>query len=61
MTRGRGTLLVAGVLIGGLSAYAFTPPRGERSMRRFDAARMADLETSMWQAYYAKERAHRGA
>ena len=25
-------------------------------MKRFDAARMADLELRMWQAYYAKER-----
>jgi hypothetical protein len=27
-------------------------------MRRFDPARMAELETGMWQAYYAKERVH---
>jgi hypothetical protein len=38
-------------------AFAFTPPRGPRSMRQFNPARMADLEIGMWQAYYSKERA----
>jgi hypothetical protein len=37
-------------------ALALTPPRGPRSMRRFEPARLADLEVRMWQAYYAKER-----
>lgn len=40
----------------GATAFVFTPPRGPRSMRQFQPTRMADLETSMWQAYYAKER-----
>ncbi len=31
-------------------------PGGPRSMKEFDAPRMADLELRMWQAYYAKER-----
>jgi hypothetical protein len=38
-------------------AFAFTPPRGPRSLRQFDPDRLASLETRMWQAYYAKERA----
>jgi hypothetical protein len=38
------------------AAFAFTPPRGPRSLRQFDADRLASLETRMWQAYYAKER-----
>ena len=36
--------------------FALTPPRGPRSMRRFDAGRVADLELRMWQARYAKQR-----
>jgi hypothetical protein len=38
-------------------AFAFTPPRGPRSLRQFDADRLASLETQMWQAYYSKARA----
>jgi hypothetical protein len=38
-------------------AFALTPPRGARSLRVFDAERLASLETRMWQAYYARERA----
>lgn len=38
-------------------AFALTPPRGPRSLRQFDAERLALLETRMWQASYAKERA----
>jgi hypothetical protein len=37
-------------------AFACTPPRGPRSMRHFNPARLADLEVDMWQAYYAKAR-----
>jgi len=37
-------------------AFALTPPRGPRSMRQFEPARLADLEVRMWQAYYAKAR-----
>ena len=40
------------------TAFAFIPPAGERSIRRFDPDRLADLELRMWQAYYAKERVH---
>ena len=43
------TLLLAG-------GYVVTAaPSGPRSMREFDARRLADLELRMWQAYYAKE------
>jgi hypothetical protein len=38
-------------------AFALTPPRGSRSLRQFDADRLASLEIRMWQAYYATERA----
>jgi hypothetical protein len=38
-------------------ALALTPPRGPRSLREFDADRLAALETRMWRAYYGKERA----
>src|SRR5581483_6712425 len=54
-TRGR-VLLVVVMFVAALGAYGVTPPRGERSIRRFDPARMAALETGMWQAYYAKDR-----
>jgi hypothetical protein len=37
-------------------AFAATPPRGERSLRRFDPDRLADLELRIWQAYSATER-----
>ena len=36
--------------------YAATAAPAQRSLRQFDPQRMADLETRMWQAYYAKER-----
>src|SRR5947208_2051651 len=48
--------LVAALIAVFLAAFALTPPRGTRSMRRFDPARVADLEARMWQAYYAKQR-----
>ncbi len=44
------------VLIAALAYAALLPPQGPRSLRRFDAARLADLELGMWQAYYAKEK-----
>ena len=39
-------------------AFALTPPSGPRSMRQFDADRLATLEVHLWQAYYDKERVH---
>ncbi len=50
-------LLAALSIVGAFgAAFALTPPRGPRSMRQFDPARLAGLETRMWQAYYSKER-----
>ena len=48
--------VVALVVVAGLAGYAVVPPSGPRSMRRFDADRMADLELRMWQASYAQEK-----
>ncbi len=48
--------VVVAVLAAFAIAFALTPPRGPRSMRQFNAARLADLEVRMWQAYYAKQR-----
>ena len=44
------------IVVAFAAAFALTPPRGPRSMRRFEPARLADLEVRMWQAYYGKER-----
>jgi hypothetical protein len=49
-------LVVISVVAAFALAFAFTPPRGPRSLRQFDADRLASLETRMWQAYYGKER-----
>jgi hypothetical protein len=48
--------IAAAIVAAFLLAFAFTPPRGVRSLRRFDPDQLADLEVRMWQAYYAKER-----
>jgi hypothetical protein len=48
------SVVVAMLVVFGL-AFAFTPPGGSRSMRQFDADRLAALEGDMWQAYYGKE------
>jgi hypothetical protein len=50
-------LVVALVVAAALAGFALTPPSGPRSIRQFDADRMAGLELRMWQAYYAKEKA----
>jgi hypothetical protein len=57
--RRRSTLLLVALLATASFALAFalTPPRGPRSLRQFDADRLASLETRMWEAYYKKERA----
>src|SRR5919197_3757791 len=47
---------VAVAIVVFVAAFAFTPPRGPRSMRHFDPDRLADLEVRMWQAYYSKEK-----
>lgn len=48
-------LAVTAALLG-IGAYAVTrAPAGPRTLRRFEPARLADLELRMWQAYYAKK------
>lgn len=50
-------LFLAGLAILGLTDVGFVSvPAGPRSIRAFDADRVADLELDMWQAYYRKER-----
>ena len=48
--------IAAAIVVAFVAALALTPPRGPRSPRVFQPARLADLEVRMWQAYYAKER-----
>jgi hypothetical protein len=56
MTRPRRTAVLIIVGVVALGTYAATSaPSGPRSLREFDANRLADLELRMWQAYYAKE------
>ena len=63
MKRARGArrsarvLVEVAVVMAFALAFVLTPPRGPRSLRQFDADRLASLETRMWQAYYGKERA----
>src|SRR5262245_27133397 len=56
MTR-RGWLMTAAAALttGCLAYFLVAPPAGPRSLRVFDAGRVADLELRMWQAYYAKQ------
>jgi hypothetical protein len=44
------------LVVGALSYAIVAPPAGPRSIKRFDPARMADLELRMWQAYYGQDR-----
>lgn len=49
--------LVAMMLtVGGLSYALVAPPDGPRSIKRFDSARIADLELRMWQAQHDNDR-----
>jgi hypothetical protein len=49
--------IVIGVLVVGSVVYWFAAsPPGQRTLRRFNSDRLADLEVRMWQAYYAKQR-----
>ena len=57
LLRARKTLVALAILAAFALAFVLTPPRGARSMREFNPARLADLEVRMWQAYYAKQRA----
>jgi hypothetical protein len=56
MRRSSRVLVVLSVIAAFALAFVLTPPRGPRSMRQFDADRLATLEVGMWQAYYAKQR-----
>ena len=49
-------LAVLMLLVGALSYAIVAPPDGPRSIKRFDPARMADLELRMWRAYDEKDR-----
>src|SRR5262245_8995186 len=56
MTRRGWLMTAAAALSAGCLAYLLVaPPAGPRSLRVFDAERVADLELRMWQAYYAKQ------
>ena len=57
LLRARKVLVALAILAAFALAFVLTPPRGARSMREFNPGRLADLETRMWQAYYAKQRA----
>lgn len=51
--------LAAGIAAGlvlGAAIVATRPPSGDRSLRSFEATRLADLELRMWQAYYGGQR-----
>src|SRR5262252_679104 len=48
-------VVVFAIMFAGFAAFVLTPPRGPRSMRRFEPARLATLEVGMWKAYYAKQ------
>jgi hypothetical protein len=58
MSRSARILVAASMLVVFALAFALTPPGGARSMRQFDADRLATLEVRMWEAYYNKERVH---
>jgi hypothetical protein len=47
-------VLLAAVVAG--AVLAFHAPGGPRTMRRFNPDHLAQLETDMWKAYYAKQR-----
>jgi hypothetical protein len=51
------TLVLAGLLALATWLVGFQTPPGLRSARTFDAERLADLETRMWQHYYQGENA----
>ena len=56
MRRSARFLVILAILAAFGLAFVLTPPRGPRSLRQFDADRLAALEIRMWQAYYARER-----
>jgi hypothetical protein len=55
--RGRGRWVAVVVALAAIYwAVAVRAPSGPRSLRAFDADKLADLEVGMWQAYYGKEK-----
>ena len=52
----RYAIIALSVIAAFVLTFTLTPPRGPRSLRQFDADRLASLETRMWQAYYGKDR-----
>jgi hypothetical protein len=57
--RGRGRVVVTVVVLAAIYwAVAVRAPSGPRSLRVFDADRLAELEVGMWQAYYDKQKSH---
>jgi hypothetical protein len=56
MRRGSRLLIVFAIAFAGIAAFVLTPPRGPRSLRQFEPARLATLEVGMWKAHYAKQR-----
>jgi hypothetical protein len=58
MRRRIAVFLVVMLLGGSFYALAIRTPSGPRSLRVFDADRLADLEVEMWKAYYRKEKVH---
>src|SRR5579871_3502828 len=53
MVRRALVFIIGGVVA--LAVIAVVPPAGPRTLRDFDADRMASLEVDMWQAYYAHD------
>jgi hypothetical protein len=54
---GRGRMVIVVVMLAAVYwAVVVRAPAGTRSLRAFDADRLAELEVGMWQAYYAKEK-----
>ena len=54
--RGSRVIVVVVVLAAIYWAVVVRAPSGPRSLRVFDADRLAELEVGMWQAYYAKDK-----
>jgi hypothetical protein len=55
VNRRRTALAIAAVLVMAVVYWLTAAPAPRGSMRQFDPARLANLETRMWQAYYEKQ------
>jgi hypothetical protein len=53
--RWRWVAAAIGAVVAAAIFFAARAPSGPRSLREFDADRLAELEVQMWQAYYAKD------